>query len=232
MQPTQYYCDEYPPSNLTLEIASDSLPHPLILTYSANDDITAQLAEDGVYTFRVWATNSVGSVVTSNRRICKIANFHFILIILHNNTDTTDIQAVAMNLFDENPACMTQVRCDFIIGSNAQGCMVVVVVGNEQSNQTMEFNLTRQMNTSSASADIGNIVNEMTIIFAYDIEEDGSIGQVAVPGSVNISNVDKFLGGCSSPNNLKLSKLMEKMTHSLNYDSRFMLCIFLQQQCY
>ena len=121
-----------------------------------------------------------------------------------------------MNLVDENSVCMTQVRCDFITGSNAQGCMVVVVVGSEQSNQTMEFNLTRQMNTSSASADIGNIDNEMVIIiFAYDIEEDGSIGQVAVPGSVNISNVDKYLGSCSSRN--KLSKLMEK-DDSLTYD--------------
>ena len=67
----QYYCDDYPVLNLTLAIFTESLSHPLMLTYLADDDITTELPGDGIYFWNLGATNSVGSVATSNRTICK-----------------------------------------------------------------------------------------------------------------------------------------------------------------
>ena len=98
-------------------------------------------------------------------------------------TDTTDVQAITV----DEESVSARIRCDFITGSNAQGCLVVVVVGDGKGSQTLTFNLTRQRNTSTAFKEIRSLVNgsncyNVVMIFAYDIEEDGSVGNLAVPG--------------------------------------------------
>ena len=115
--------------------------------------------------------------------------------------DTTDVQEVnvTITVVDLDRARI-KIQCRFITGSNAKGCMVVVIldlsIGSRRSNHTMTFDLTRDGNMTSFS-DInatGNSAHyiycyDMAVVSAYDIEEDGSIGRVAVPGAF-IYNVD------------------------------------------
>ena len=77
------------------------------------------------------------------------------------------------------------VQCDFITGSNAQGCMVVLV--GDFSNTThvldridpcvLEF-----FNTTDP------FMKSFCKVFAFVIESDGSIGTLAVPGVIMSRN--------------------------------------------
>lgn len=87
--------------------------------------------------------------------------------------DTTDTQMVrAVVLSGINSAF--RVQCDFITGSNAQGCMVVLV--GEFDNVTV--NLKRDNNTEVII--VTYPVSCYKKVLAFDIEYDGSIGTVAV----------------------------------------------------
>ena len=70
------------------------------------------------------------------------------------------------------------VQCDFITGSNAQGCMVVLVgeLGNITANLTrINPCVTMTMNTTQNCYDN---------VFGFDIESDGSVGTLAVSGVI------------------------------------------------
>ena len=74
---------------------------------------------------------------------------------------------------------LIRVQCDFITGSDAQGCMVVLV---GDFNETL--NLTRRENASDVS-ETYMFNSQYTIscfktVLAYDIEKDGSIGLLAI----------------------------------------------------
>ena len=107
--------------------------------------------------------------------------------------DTTDVQkanvvATAIDLDEER----LKIECHFITGSKARGCMVMVSLsnGSRRDNHIMTFNLTRDGNrtsyldTNATSHPMHYIYcYDMAVVSAYDIEEDGSIGTVAVPGA-------------------------------------------------
>ena len=72
--------------------------------------------------------------------------------------------------------------------------VVTLTIGSRHNNHTMIFNLTRNEYTTSytdirATGHLLYDCYDMAIVSAYDIEEDGSIGTVAVPGTF-INNVD------------------------------------------
>ena len=67
------------------------------------------------------------------------------------------------------------VQCDFITGSNAQGCMVVLVGEFDNITANVEQNGCEVLNVSHPLS----FYHE---IFAFDIESDGSVGTLAVPG--------------------------------------------------
>ena len=73
------------------------------------------------------------------------------------------------------------VQCDFIPGSDAQGCMVVLV-GNSD-NTTVNLTRTGALLTA---CQIEHLPITMTPInvFGYDIEFDGSVGTQQVPGTL------------------------------------------------
>ena len=76
------------------------------------------------------------------------------------------------------------VQCDFISGSNAQGCMVVLV--GELGNITVDIN-----NLEQNGSKIVNVSHPLSCyhkIFAFDIESDGSNGTLAVPGVIMTSD--------------------------------------------
>ena len=135
---------------------------------------------------------------------CHYSTYNYVLILCLFVTcahvvDTTDILKVSVTMMDEDSdAIRLNIQCHFITGSNAQGCMVVVTLttGSRHDNHTMIFNLTRDENTASytdiRSASTVHLLHycyDEAVVLAYDIEEDGSIGTVAVPGAF-IFNVD------------------------------------------
>ena len=97
--------------------------------------------------------------------------------------DTADVQLVTA-IFDKNRKGYL-VQCDFIPGSDAQGCMVVLV--GESDNTTV--NLTR---LSTVAIEFINVtcphINYKRVI-GYDIELDNkSIGPLAVHGRLLFNN--------------------------------------------
>ena len=72
------------------------------------------------------------------------------------------------------------VKCNFIMGSNARGCMVVLTSLYGEESQ----NLTRNQTTNLAISTITlNYVQSCYHgVEAFDIESDGTVGSLAVPG--------------------------------------------------
>ena len=79
------------------------------------------------------------------------------------------------------------IHCNFITNSDAKGCMVVLMQLNGFDDITV--NLTRDNGSSHActeiSAPFGKNLNNVYVL-GYDIEYDGSIGLIAVPGDVMV----------------------------------------------
>ena len=106
------------------------------------------------------------------------------------NADTTDVQLVsAMELRDVSAF---RVRCDFMAGFTAQGC-VVVLVGELQGNITVNF---------MRGTEIDEVINTVhptscyNRVVAYDIESDGSVGSLAVPGRILADTTSNSVATC------------------------------------
>ena len=105
------------------------------------------------------------------------------LISLLQTTDTTDVQKAVVTLkeFEGN------VTCHFLAGSDALGCMVILI--GQLSNHTMKL-----MKRSADSNIITEHTEELKLkdnslslscynrIVAFDIESDGTVGTLPVPG--------------------------------------------------
>ena len=72
-----------------------------------------------------------------------------------------------------------RVRCDFIFGSDARGCMVILI--GELDNTTV--NLTRETDTEMR-INVAYSTSCYITVMAFDIEQDGSIGTIAVHGII------------------------------------------------
>ena len=94
------------------------------------------------------------------------------------HTDTTDLQDITIVVTQENATI--EVMCDFIRGSDAQGCMVVMV--GESENTTVTVNLTRDNECTIKTLPLTTPLSD---IFGFDVESDGSIGTIAIPGTIS-----------------------------------------------
>ena len=124
---------------------------------------------------------------------------------LHFFVDTTDVQNVtAVPIKSANDVNTVMIQCYFVNGSTAEGCMVVLVgeLGNTTENLTRE-NPYRTINTSLP-------LSCYTGVFGYDIESDGSVGTLPVPGV--ISNAHNTIMICDLP-----------VTESSKYDNKYQL---------
>ena len=92
--------------------------------------------------------------------------------------DTTDVQRVKAIHFEN----VLMIRCDFISGSDARGCMVVLVGEALIFNRTV--NLTRCATCSSAIVNISYQLFCFRDVLGFDIESDGSIDTLAIPGKL------------------------------------------------
>ena len=102
--------------------------------------------------------------------------------------DTTDVQNITVAVISARDEGSVPgealVQCDFIPGSDAQGCMVVLV--GESDNTTVNLTRTGALLTA---CQIEHLPITMTPInvFGYDIEFDGSVGTQQVPGILSSS---------------------------------------------
>ena len=76
------------------------------------------------------------------------------------------------------------VGCSFISGSNAQGCMVVLV--GEMENITV--NLTRDGPSSVETVNTTFSFADFTQVVGFDIEYNGSVGTLAVQGKLLLND--------------------------------------------
>ena len=85
---------------------------------------------------------------------------------------------------------MNTVLCEFIAGSDAQGCVVVLVSKHEN----ITVNLTRSNGSSVKMLPCQGL--NFTHVFGFDIESDGSIGTVPVAGEITVK--DEYDPNCPS----------------------------------
>ncbi len=95
-------------------------------------------------------------------------------------TDTTDVQRAVVTLKEFK----SNVTCHFFTGSDALGCMVILI--GQFSNHTMKLmkrsadsNITEHTEELKLEANSLSCYNR---IVAFDIESDGSVGTLPVPG--------------------------------------------------
>ena len=105
-------------------------------------------------------------------------NFSKLLLVLLLS-DTTDVQAVTVVISGEYNAKHIILHCDYIANTDAQGCMVELRDGSE----TVSINMSRNSNDECFTiAPLNAAILDEAL--GFDIEFDGSIGGVAIPGEV------------------------------------------------
>ena len=72
------------------------------------------------------------------------------------------------------------IECDFIKNSDAQGCMVVL----EGEVDSEQLNLTRNNQSGRGVFVLKHPLSCYEEVFGFDIESDGSVGTLAVPGVI------------------------------------------------
>lgn len=100
--------------------------------------------------------------------------------------DTTDVQSVTIAPHTTDTSSnIALLECTFIAGSDARGCMVVLL--GKFDNITT--NLTKEDSHSSTIIQVVDSLSCYGELIGFDIESDGSVGTVAVPGVIllNIS---------------------------------------------
>ena len=84
------------------------------------------------------------------------------------------------------------VQCEFITGSDAQGCLVVLLGGNRIDNATHSVR-SNSSNTSTNLTVLEKLIDSTyplscyRDVYGFDIESDGSIGTLAISGELNTS---------------------------------------------
>ena len=125
--------------------------------------------------------NSVGNISTSKRKICELATKPYIMSSCFF-TDTTDVQNITATLLKDMYTYTLQ--CIFVTGSNARGCVVVLV----SKFHNTSVNLTREDSCVSVTVNVTATSSNIYQVFGFDIESDGSVRTIAVPGGL-LSNV-------------------------------------------
>ena len=99
----------------------------------------------------------------------------------YNNTVTTDVQMVKVTLMEGSQ--YASIQCQFIMGSKATGCVVVLTSEQEREDYRVIRNTTT--NLATLRVNLRQVVSSYLEVEAFDIEFDDSIGSLAVPGVLN-----------------------------------------------
>ena len=100
------------------------------------------------------------------------------------------------------------VQCDFMKGSDAQGCMVVL----QGMYKNVTLNLTRKHSTSNCDKVVVKVAELTTYfykVYAFDIDYYGGVGILAIPGQ--LAGESSTVPPCStdSPSNNACKPLVE-----------------------
>ena len=100
--------------------------------------------------------------------------------------DTTDVQKVTATASAE----AITVKCMFVNGSTARGCMVVLV--GQSDNVTV--NLTRDDLCATGTFNDTHLLQNACItgVISYDIESDGTVGTLAIIGEISNHTITCF----------------------------------------
>ena len=113
-----------------------------------------------------------------------------VCILVNNNyTDTSDVQAARVVATGDGN--QVRLECDFILGSDADGCVVVLLSSGEVDNTTL--NSTRENNSSQMAVTQYELPSPLHCYYrayALDVESDGSIGSLPVPGVLDLADTD------------------------------------------
>ena len=93
--------------------------------------------------------------------------------------DTTDVQNVTVTLIDRH-GNTSEVQCDFITGSEAIGCKVVIKSAYGSESHLLIRNTSTNLATLTVT--LKHPLRCYVEVEAFDVESDDSIGSVAVPG--------------------------------------------------
>ena len=172
--------------NYTLVITNDSFEVQSDFFMVENLTISDILPHNSMYKFQVIARNTVGAVSSCNQIICK--HYHIIILIIMVveltitelsliicQADTTDVQMVRATVLS-NLSNTFRIHCDFISGSDALGCLVILV--GKYDNTT----ITLLRNSTNSEVNVTESVSCYKGVLGFDIEGDGQIGNLAVPG--------------------------------------------------
>ena len=100
------------------------------------------------------------------------------------------------------------VQCDFIMNSNALGCMVVIV--GEFTNITVNLTRGDKINSACTTVSNNNILNESLYdVFGFDIEFDNSVSSFLVPGVIERNNATRLT--CDSGNASAIPMISRKL---------------------
>ena len=155
-----------------------------------------------MYSFRIIVSNdnetenTSESCTATSGSFCELANSVLILLTRRVDDDyhnsamvqliivvTTDVQMVTVTINQNKTATL---HCEFMVGSNARGCIVVLSSSDDAEEN---HNLTRE-------SDKNEVISTLTLMYAppcyrdasaYDIESDGSIGNITVPGKLQVN---------------------------------------------
>ena len=141
------------------------------------------ISENLFYSIRILVSNTIGIVLSKARLFCKSLNH--LVSTMHTSflfsVDTTDVQVVTATQIEGTNT--TTIQCKFIAGSRATGCMVVLT---SENGPEVHYNLTRNQSTNSAAIIV--ILKYPLSCYdgvrALDIESDGSVGSLAIPGQL------------------------------------------------
>ena len=100
---------------------------------------------------------------------------------LVSHADTTDVQVVKVTLIEGANA--STIQCEFIAGSDATGCMVVLI-GFVAYHVNLTMNINTCRNSAITTITLEHPPSSYTGVEAFDIESDGSVGSLAVPGQL------------------------------------------------
>ena len=113
---------------------------------------------------------------------CRLS--HDLILPFSTLPDTTEVQRVVVVLLEKTNAL--KVQCDFITGSTARGCMVVLV-GELDNMTTLESNnpsMTKCLDPSDKVVDYQRVLG-------FAIEADGTVGSLGIPGELIISHTSR-----------------------------------------
>lgn len=137
--------------------------------------------ENAIYTFRVVIANDVGTIATRDRQFCMFIYCFGCTLDLYNyfvsHADTTDVQGAMATLIEGVNA--STIQCEFIAGSTATGCMVVLT-----GFVAYNVNITKNPNANSTTLNV-TLEHPPSCyigVKAFDIYAGGSVGSQAVPG--------------------------------------------------